>query len=200
MNNQLKQRSHQQPTKIRRASRCGAALAGVLLLTGVAACGDQDSPPQAEAEATVARPKSEIRLSDTAIDMPAQMPGGLVDVQLDASPSTKRSHHLAFFRRNDGVSVKQLEQASDAEFDSLVTYEGGNAQVNAGASQAVTFDLDPGNYTVIDFDEQQNMLIAETTVGAPTEGAAEPTAKGTIKLGPGMKITLPKDFDGTGVW
>ena len=81
----------------------------------------------------MARPKSEIRLSDTAIDMPAQMPGGLVDVQLDASPSTKRSHHLAFFRRNDGVSVKQLEQASDAEFDSLVTYEGGNAQVNAGA-------------------------------------------------------------------
>ena len=123
--------------------------------------------------------------------MPAQMPGGLVDVKLDASPSTKRSHHLAFFRRNDGVSVKQLETASDAEFESLVTYEGGNAQGNAGASQALTFDLDPGNYTVIDFDEQQNMLIGETTVGARTRGAAEPTAKGTIKLGPGMKITLP---------
>ena len=200
MTNHLKQRSQQQPSTIRGASRFGTALTGVLLLTGVAACGDQDSAPQAQAEATVARPKSEIKLSDTAVDMPAQMPGGLVDVQLDASPSTKRSHHLAFFRRNDGVSVKQLEKASDAEFESLVTYEGGNAQVNAGASQAVTFDLDPGNYTVIDFDEQQNMLIAETTVGARTQGAAEPTAKGTIKLGPGMKITLPKDFDGTGVW
>jgi hypothetical protein len=200
MTNHLKQRSQQQPSTIRRASRLGTALTGVLLLTGVAACGDQDSAPQAQAEATVARPKSEIKLSDTAVDMPAQMPGGLVDVQLDASPSTKRSHHLAFFRRNDGVSVKQLEKASDAEFESLVTYEGGNAQVNAGASQALTFDLDPGNYTVIDFDEQQNMLIGETTVGARTQGAAEPTAKGTIKLGPGMKITLPKGFDGSGVW
>ncbi|MFZ1586954.1 MAG: hypothetical protein WAT55_00710, partial [Candidatus Microthrix parvicella] len=93
MTNHLKQRSQQQPSKIRGASRFGTALTGVLLLTGVAACGDQDSAPQAQAEATVARPKSEIKLSDTAVDMPAQMPGGLVDVQLDASPSTKRSHH-----------------------------------------------------------------------------------------------------------
>ena len=58
MTNQLKQRSQQQPSKIRRASRLGTAFAGVLLLTGVAACSDQDSPPQAKAEAVVARPTS----------------------------------------------------------------------------------------------------------------------------------------------
>ena len=70
MTNHLKQRSQQQPSTIRRASRLGTALTGVLLLTGVAACGDQDSAPQAQAEATVARPKSEIKLSDTAVDGP----------------------------------------------------------------------------------------------------------------------------------
>lgn len=73
-------------------------------------------------------------------------------------------------------------------------------QVDAGKSQTLTLDLDPGQYTVVDFDERGNMLTAETTIGARTAEATEPSAKGTIKLGPGMTITLPDDFDGTGVW
>lgn len=56
-------------------------------------------------------------------------------------------------------------------------------QVDAGKSQTLTLDLDPGQYAVVDFDERGNMLTAETTIGARTAEATEPSAKGTIKLG-----------------
>jgi hypothetical protein len=167
-----------------------------LLATG---CGDDDVEPTLASQAGD-RPSVTISLTDDAVEIPDHLPGGLVDVTLDATGSTNRSHHLALFRLNDGVTAEELFAADDATFGTLVTYQAGNSQVNPGDTALFTFDLDPGDYAIADFDEGGNALTAITTVDQPAATASEPTSKGTIVLGPGMLITLPDDFDGTGVW
>lgn len=145
------------------------------------------------------RPSVTVVLSDTAMKLPVSIPGGIVDVVLDASSSKTASHHLAFFRRNAGVDAKRMMAASDAEFAKLVTYQGGNTEVLAGKKQTVTMDLEPGNYTVADFGDNGPQATGDTTVGPATK-AAPPAARGTITSGPGMAFTLPAGFDGSGVW
>ncbi len=98
------------------------------------------------------------------------------------------------------ASTKPARTVGDVQPHSGASMIVATSDVLAGEKQSLTLDLDPGDYTVVDFDEEQNVMTAGTTVGARTTGAREPSAKGTITLGPGMNIALPDGFDGTGVW
>lgn len=175
----------------------GLLAAAVVLLA--AGCGGDDGEPTLASQAGE-RPAATINLADDAVGIPDHLPGGLIDVTLDATSSTERSHHLALLRLNDGVTADEAFTADDATFGTLVTYQAGNSQVDAGDTAAFTFDLEPGDYVIADFDEMGNVLSATTTVDEPTGTAPEPASKGTIILGPGMLITLPDDFDASGVW
>ena len=115
----------------------------------------------------------------------------------DSRPT--RAHHLAFFRRNDGVTMKQLLAAPDVDFDKYVTYQGGNASVGPGKTSTVTLDLQAGNYMLADFADGPP-IIAETVVTEPAQRAATPAARGTVTMGPGMAFSIPRKFDASGMW
>ena len=153
----------------------------------------------AAATASTGRPSVSIVLTDTKVAAPKTLPGGIVDVTMDARQSKTRAHHLAFFRRNDGVTMKQVLAAPDADFDKYVTYQGGNSSVDAGKSSRVTLDLQPGNYMIADFADGPP-LITETVVTAPATPAKAPATKGTVTMGPGMAFSIPKGFDAAGTW
>ena len=172
-------------------ARWGIAAALVLPSTSVLSAG--------AATASTLRPGVSIVLTDTKVAAPKTMPGGIVDITMDARQSKTRAHHLAFFRRNDGVTMKQLLAAPDADFDKYVTYQGGNASVDPGKSSTVTLDLQAGNYMLADFADGPP-IIAETVVTEPAQRAATPAARGTVTLGPGMAFSIPRKFDASGMW
>ena len=180
--------------------RSGAclAIAAFLLVGGPAALEGGVGVTRASA-ATAKRPSITITLSDTTVEIPKVIPGGYVDVTLSATSSRKQGHHLAFLRRNQGVSVAQLEAAPDDKVDALVTYQGGNGSVNPGKTAHLTLDLDPGDYVVFDFIDGPP-IVSRTTVTGPAVRTTKPVARGTITMGPGMRYTVPKNFDGSGVW
>jgi hypothetical protein len=149
--------------------------------------------------ATSERRAVSISASDTALTVPARLPSGYVDVTISATTSTKRTHHLAFFRRNDGVSAAKILSAPDDRFASLVTFIGGNGNLHPGETARLTLDIEPGNYTIADFGDGEP-LIAETVAPGAAIRTAKPSDKGTVTIGPGMKFSVPKGFDGAGTW
>ena len=89
----------------------------------------------------------------------------------------------------------------DESFFTMMTIKGGNGTIAAGEARAMTLDLEPGNYFVLDNPQNENSptdaVHGRRLRRAPS---SEPEAEGIITMGPGMVIEVPEDFDGTGTW
>jgi hypothetical protein len=172
----------------------GAGLA-LLALWALAGC-DRDDAAAAETD----RPQVTFTADDTSIDAPADVPSGLVDITL-RTESGKLGHHIFVARLEDGVSFEDaVVDGDDDAFFTKMTIKGGNGTIAAGKTAQVTLDLEPGNYFVLDNPQNEESPTDEFTVAAGEESEAQPDAKGTVHMGPGMVIDVPDDFDGRGVW
>jgi hypothetical protein len=64
--------------------------------------------------------------------------------------------------------------------------------------------LEPGNYFALDNPQLPEPVVSLFTVvdgERPGErNSDEPDSKGVVRLGPGMVISVPDDFDATGTW
>jgi uncharacterized cupredoxin-like copper-binding protein len=174
--------------------RVAPALACGLLLVA-AGCGDDDAGTDA-----AERPQLTVSLADGELSLPETVPGGLVDVVLDAADG-EQSHHVVFARLQDGVTYDQLDAAADDEFFALVVLQGGNGSLAPGEQARLTLDLPAGDYQVLDLpDGEFAAAAARTTVTAPAGDAPEPEDRGEVVLGPGFAYDIPEDFDGSGSW
>ena len=183
----------------RQTSRSSATRWPIVAAVGLVLSSTSVLSAAAATTSSTTRPSISIALTDTKVAVPKTIPGGIVDVTMDARRSKTRAHHLAFFRRNDGVTMKQVLAAPDADFDKYVTYQGGNSSVHAGKSSRVTLDLQPGNYMIADFADGPPLFV-ETVVTAAATPANAPATKGTVTMGPGMAFSIPKGFDASGTW
>jgi hypothetical protein len=193
-----------------------AALAAVSLAVG--ACGDDDDGGTSanapvggpgEAAAAAARPEVVFAAGGPTMDLPDEVPSGLVDIRIQATDDGQA--HLLIARLNDGVSYEEFEDVSaDASGFELVTVVGGNGTIAPGEESQLTVDLAPGDYSVVNIYFPDPMggpqfafdrfSVDGDGSGASPNSAAEPEADGTITLGPGMQIEAPDDLDGSGTW
>jgi uncharacterized cupredoxin-like copper-binding protein len=171
-----------------------ALIPAIVLLSG---CGDADHGATATTAVTEARPSATIQLADGKMTVPAELPGGLVELHLVAAPG-EQPHHLAFLRLADGVTFAQAEAATDDT--GLFTFAGGNGQLAPGDEMTLTLDLEPGDYSVFDLPFGQEAASAPTTVVAPTGSPVAPSADATITLGPSLGIGVPDDVAAGGTW
>ena len=175
-----------------------AAITVTTALLGLAAT-SCSSDSDAYADTNADRPTMTITASDTDFTLPSEVPSGLVDVELRTDGSTI-GHHLLIARLNDGVTLQQVKDAEVSELFDLIQIKGGNGTVEPGASASMTFEFEPGNYFIYD-NPQSDVPPAHTfTVVDSDKRGVEPTAKGTVSMGPGMQFSVPDDFDGRGVW
>lgn len=140
----------------------------------------------------------EFTAGDTTLTGPAEVPSGFVDVRIKTTGTIE--HHLFFARLNDGVTFDVAMKAADEDFFSNVTLHGGNGSVAAGTEVSLTLKLEPGNYFALDNPQNENPTTAQFTVSKLGTGGRRPQAKGIVKLGPNMALSLPDDFDANGVW
>ncbi|HET9665873.1 MAG TPA: hypothetical protein VFP09_03930, partial [Desertimonas sp.] len=151
------------------------------------------------------RPQITISASAQGLAVPSEVPGGLVDITLEteadeAAGAENVGHHLVIARLNDGVTLEEAMAAGDAAFMTMMTVKGGNGTIAAGESLEMTLDLQPGNYFVLDNPQLPDPVIETFVVVEPTGAAPAPEAEGTVHIGPNMVISVPENFDGTGVW
>lgn len=151
------------------------------------------------------RPQITISASAQGLAVPSEVPGGLVDITLEteadeAAGAENVGHHLVIARLNDGVTLEEAMAAGDAAFTTMMTVKGGNGTIAAGESLEMTLDLQPGNYFVLDNPQLPDPVIETFVVVEPTGVAPAPEAEGTVHIGPNMVISVPENFDGTGVW
>ena len=162
----------------------------------MAACGDDDNTAAAETD----RPQVTFSADDTSIDAPDEVPSGLVDITLQTEPG-EIGHHIFVARLNDGVTFEDaVVNGDDDAFFTMMTIEGGNGTIAAGKTAQMTLELEPGNYFVLDNPQNEESPTDEFTVVEGEESQAQPDARGTVHMGPGMVIDVPDDFDGRGVW
>ena len=174
----------------RRHVLTAAALVAVVPL---AACGEEDA-----VDASSDRPQVTFTADDTSIDAPAEVPSGLVDITLDTAPGDV-GHHIFVARLDDDITFQQAMDDDESFFTSM-TIKGGNGTIAAGKQARLTLDLGPGNYFVLDNPQNETSPTDQFVVVDSDESTSEPEAKGRVRLGPGMRIELPEDFDGRGVW
>jgi hypothetical protein len=187
-----------------RPSIAGAALAAITLLT--VACDndtadDGDSAPVVEPgdHDHAARPAVTFSTGDNTIEGPADVSAGFVDVHIDAGDPV--GNHLLIVRLNDGVTLEQVTAAPDDQFFDLLTVVGGNGEIAAGEAADLTLEFEPGDHVAFNLTERDGLPAAtEFTVADAGNEALAPDDKGTVVLGPEMRLTVPDDFDATGVW
>ena len=179
-------------------SRALAALAGLALVgaPALAGCSDEDTT----AEASGDRPVVTFTATDTTLTVPAEVPSGFVDINLQTEPGDVDVHHIFVARLDDGVTVDEILNGDDDAFFTKLTLKGGNGSIAAGAEVTMTLDLEPGNYFALDNPQNENSPTAEFTVVDSGRPSRRPEAEGVITMGPGMVINVPEDFDGTGTW
>jgi uncharacterized cupredoxin-like copper-binding protein len=177
-------------TRTRTIAVSAAAMAS---LAGLAACGSDD-----HAAAQPDRPHITFHADDTSVTAPERVPGGLVDITLDTSAG-EQVHHIFVARLNDGVGFEEA-MADDQSFFTKMAIKGGNGVVEAGTRVEMTMNLEPGNYFVLDNPQNESSPTDTFIVDDEPGSTAEPAAKGTLHLGPGMSIHVPEGFDGRGVW
>ena len=151
------------------------------------------------------RPHVTISASAQGLVVPPEIPGGLVDITLEtaadeAAGADDVGHHLVIARLNDGVTLDEAMAAGDTAFTSMMKVKGGNGTIAAGESMRMTLDLQPGNYFVLDNPQLPDPVVETFVVLEPIGVAPAPHAEGTVRIGPNMLISVPDDFDGTGVW
>jgi hypothetical protein len=176
------------------ARRLLAVGAPALTIVALAACGDDDHSASAESD----RPQVTFTATDDAVAAPAQVPSGLVDITLDTARG-ELGHHIFVARLDDGVTFDEAMEDDEAFFTKL-TIKGGNGTIASGEEALMTMDLEPGKYFVLDNPQNEVSPTDQFTVVAGEESTTPPEAKGVVRMGPGMVIDLPDDFDGRGVW
>lgn len=107
------------------------------------------------------------------LTIPNTIPGGLVDITLEAAPG-QPEHHLVFLRLKDGVAYEEVAAAPNDKLLEFVTIEGGNGSIPAGRRMEMTLDLRPGQYTIVDINDAPTWAMARTTVTAPAGPAPAP--------------------------
>ncbi len=165
-----------------------------LAIAALAACGDDDHSASAESD----RPQITFTATDDSVSAPAEIPSGLVDITLDTARG-ELGHHVFVARLDDGVTLEEVMEDDEAFFTKL-TIKGGNGTIASGEEAVMTMDLEPGNYFVLDNPQNEESPTDQFTVVAGEESTTPPEAKGIVRMGPGMVIDVPDDFDGRGVW
>jgi hypothetical protein len=174
------------------AAALGAAVIALAACQPVSPTGSMPTtPPAATTEATAAATATadtsavsnagavQVNVAAAGIDMPAEVPSGIVTFayQMDeGAPGIPE-----FARLNDGVTLDQFMQAAEQDIMAavpLVTLIG-NAEKKVGIE--VTYDLKPGDYVGLVFQESGPPLTTSFAAGAAT-GAAEPQASVTAQL------------------
>lgn len=192
----------------------------VLLTVLLGACntasaGTQTAPAAQNSQANVSQttpqyPEIVITASDYTFAAPAQVEAGLVSVTL--KNDGQEPHHVQLARLNDGVDIAQFQEAMQAgpEAFGLVTWAGGPAVVDPGASQTVTVELTPGTYLLLCFvpnhegtphialGQMSSMEVVEPA--EPQTGVTQPQADGIVKM-LDFSYVLPTDIKaGPQVW
>jgi hypothetical protein len=170
----------------------GLALLGLITLT---ACNDDDDTAHALSD----RPSVTFTATDTDLTVPAEVPAGFVDIELETAPGDV-GHHLVIARLNDGVTLDEALAAGDEAFFTMMTIKGGNGTIAAGEHLSMTLELEPGNYFALDNPQLPDPPISPFTVVDGERRGEAPDSEGTVRLGPGMVISAPDDFDATGTW
>jgi hypothetical protein len=176
------------------------------MLTALAASGAIVADAyRVEAHDDEGRPHITIEASAQGLAVPAEVPGGLVDITIEteadeAAGATNIGHHLLIARLDDGVTLDEALAAGDDAFTTMMNVKGGNGTIAAGESVEMTLDLEPGDYFVLDNPQLPDPVIKSFTVTNPSTDLPEPESEGTVQLGPNMLIGVPERFDGTGVW
>ncbi|MCL5997190.1 MAG: hypothetical protein M1546_14215 [Chloroflexi bacterium] len=112
---------------------------------GLAACQPANPMP--------AKPQMQeitIKGTEYSFEIPASIQAGMITVNWENVG--KEPHHAQFARLNDGVTMKQIEEALQKSADAalpLVTLEGGPAVIPPGKRAQVTLDLPAGQYLVL---------------------------------------------------
>jgi hypothetical protein len=154
-----------------------------------------------------ARPEVSFAAGGETIEVPDTVPSGFVDIRVKGLEGNGGAHFL-LARINDGVTDEQLDAAiasAGEEFFGLVDVVGGNGTIAAGDQTLMTLELAEGNYIAINIyftspEAGPSFAIDRFTVVDEGNDAAAPADKGTIVLGPDMRITVPDDFDARGIW
>jgi hypothetical protein len=182
----------------KKRSRALVAIAGLALVGAptLAGCSDEDSTAAAGGD----RPVVTFTATDTELTVPAEVPSGFVDINLETEPGDVDVHHIFVARLHDGVTVDDILNGDDEAFFTKLTLKGGNGSIAAGEDVTMTLDLEPGNYFALDNPQNENSPTAAFTVVDSGSPGQRPEAEGVITMGPGMVIDVPEDFDGTGTW
>jgi hypothetical protein len=171
--------------------------------------GDTASDPltaPGESEAP-ARPEVTFAAGGENIEVPDSVPSGFVDIRVKGLEGNGGAHFL-LARINDGVTDEQLDAAiasAGEEFFGLVDVVGGNGTIAAGDETLMTLELAEGNHIAINIyftspEAGPSFAIDRFVVVDEGNEATAPADKGTVNLGPDMRIAVPDGFDATGVW
>ena len=173
------------------------ALAGLALVgaPALAGCSDEDSTAAASGD----RPVVTFTATDTELTVPAEVPSGFVDINLETEPGAD-VHHIFVARLNDGVTVDDILNGDDEAFFTKLTLKGGNGSIAAGEDVTMTLDLEPGNYFALDNPQNENSPSAAFTVVDSGSPVSVRRPRASSRWSPGMVINVPEDFDGTGTW
>jgi hypothetical protein len=196
--------------RARLAHLAGGLLAVALLAGACNSGGDDDggavSAPGAE-DAT--RPEVTFTAGGSNMDIPTEVPSGYVDVRVKAVPGEgEAGAHLLIGRINDDVTDDEFAAAEADENADLFDYVdviGGNGTIHTPDEMVMTMNLPAGRYIAINIyfptvDSEPQFADRLFTVVDDGNDAPAPEERGTIGLGPDMRITVPDDFDGHGIW
>lgn len=170
-------------------SPTGAAPTSVPAATSAATTeGTSEAPTEAATDAASAATGDavnaagavvQVNVAATGIEIPSTIPSGIVTFAYQTADDAPGMPEFA--RLNDGVTLDQFMQAAQQDIMAavpLVTMIG-NAEKKLG--DKVTYDLKPGEYVGLIFQEDGPPLTAGFTAGEPS-GAAEPQADVTAQL------------------
>lgn len=160
-----------------------------------------EAPAQPVAE-EAALPEITIDAADYSYTAPETVTSGWVRVKLTNSGA--EPHHVQFLRLNDGVTVKQFEEAlSQAEGPALAMTKqvGGVGAIHPGGSAQAVINLPAGDYVILCLipspsDQTAHHvkgMIKTLTVSDGSNQAGEPTASLTVNLKDFM-FTMPESL------
>jgi uncharacterized cupredoxin-like copper-binding protein len=182
------------PLQAKPARRRLAVIGLALLIAAIlAACSSDDAAVE-----TSDRPVATFTADDTTLRGPSVVPSGYVDIRLETVAGAV-DHHLFIARLKDGVTFDEA-MSDDEAFFTKMTLKGGNGIIASGENVVMTMRFEPGNYFALDNPQNELSPTTQFTVVEADHDAEPPEAKGLVTMGPGMLISAPDNFDGSGTW
>ena len=172
-------RATTRPGPSRRRRLALALLAGLAVLGGLAMTGCTDDD---DAVAASDRPAVTFTATEDSLTVPAEVPGGLVDIHLETEVGGDDGHHLVIARLNDGVTLDEVLAGGDEAFFTMMTIKGGNGTIAGGERLTMTLDLEPGNYMALDNPQLPEPVVQPFTVVPSDERGSRPDAEGVVHL------------------